>query len=106
MAKGAVTPKERVRRSPGAMTLDGCNDDSVAGRLLEREAELGVIAASLDEAATGRGSVILISGEAGIGKTSVVRAAARDASGQARVLVGACDDLGTPRTFGPFRDLA
>ena len=49
---------------------------------------------------------MLVSGEAGIGKTSLVRAFAREAAGRARVLVGACDDLVTPRTLGPFRDMA
>ena len=36
----------------------------------------------------GAGSVVLLSGEAGIGKTSVVRAFLRAASGRARVLGG------------------
>ena len=49
---------------------------------------------------------MLVSGEAGMGKTSLVRAFASEASGAARVLVGACDDLVTPRTLGPFRDMA
>jgi tetratricopeptide (TPR) repeat protein len=49
---------------------------------------------------------VLVSGEAGMGKTSLVRAFASEASGAARVLVGACDDLVTPRTLGPFRDMA
>ena len=49
---------------------------------------------------------MLVSGEAGIGKTSLVRAFAQEASGSVRVLVGTCDDLVTPRTLGPFRDMA
>ena len=49
---------------------------------------------------------MLVSGEAGIGKTSLVRAFAREAAGRARVLAGACNDLVTPRTLGPFRDMA
>ena len=49
---------------------------------------------------------MLVSGEAGIGKTVLVRRFAREAAAQARVLVGACDDLVTPRTLGPFRDMA
>src|SRR5215218_10776860 len=74
--------------------------------LLERDAELRRLRETLRGAGQGRGSVVLVSGEAGIGKTSLVRAFAREASGSARVLVGACDDLVTPRTLGPFRDMA
>ena len=54
----------------------------------------------------GIGSVVLVSGEAGIGKTSVVRAFRRRAGGRARMLTGACDDLLSPRTLGPLRDAA
>jgi DNA-binding CsgD family transcriptional regulator/tetratricopeptide (TPR) repeat protein len=74
--------------------------------LLERDAELRRLRETLRGAVQGRGSVVLVSGEAGIGKTSLVRAFAREAAGGARVLVGACDDLVTPRTLGPFRDMA
>ncbi|HKQ01769.1 MAG TPA: AAA family ATPase, partial [Actinomycetes bacterium] len=74
--------------------------------LLERDAELRRLRETLRGAGQGRGSVVLVSGEAGIGKTSLVRAFAREASGRARVLAGACDDLVTPRTLGPFRDMA
>ena len=74
--------------------------------LLERDAELRRLRESLRGAGQGRGSVVLVSGEAGIGKTSLVRAFAREAAGRARVLAGACDDLVTPRTLGPFRDMA
>ena len=43
--------------------------------LLEREAELDTLSRTFASAAGGRGSVVLVSGEAGIGKTSLVRAA-------------------------------
>jgi len=56
------------------------------------------------EAETGRGSVALVTGEAGIGKTSVVRAFT--AGVRTRVLAGACDDLLTPRPLGALRDAA
>ena len=74
--------------------------------LLEREAELEVLVRAVDDAAEGRSSVVLLLGEAGIGKTSVVRAFLDSVSDRARVLVGTCDDLLTPRTFGPLRDAA
>jgi len=42
-------------------------------RLLERESQLRELHAACDEAASGRGRTMLVSGEAGIGKTSLVR---------------------------------
>ena len=57
-------------------------------------------------AAAGRGSVVLVAGEAGIGKTSLVRAFASSAAESGRVLLSACDDLMAPRTLGPLRDAA
>jgi DNA-binding CsgD family transcriptional regulator len=44
--------------------------------LLEREHELARLRAALDDAAAGRGRVLLLEGEAGIGKTALLRAAA------------------------------
>jgi DNA-binding CsgD family transcriptional regulator len=76
------------------------------GQLLERDGELDVLGAALDSAAAGHGCVVLIFGEAGIGKTTLLRSFAARAKGRARVLIGACDDLLTPRTLGPLRDAA
>jgi len=82
----------------------GCHDRLMEEALIEREAELVLLETALERAGDGAGSVVLVSGEAGIGKTTLVRAFVRSASGRARVLVGACDDLLTPRVFGPLRD--
>ena len=70
--------------------------------LLERDRTLDLLERAVGDAAAGRGSVALVMGEAGIGKTSLVRAFA--ASAGARVLLSACDDLMAPRTLGPLRD--
>jgi DNA-binding CsgD family transcriptional regulator/tetratricopeptide (TPR) repeat protein len=71
--------------------------------LLEREQTLAVLSKAVADAAAGRGSVVLLTGEAGIGKTSLVRAFTRDAD--ARILLSACDDLMASRTLGPLRDV-
>jgi DNA-binding CsgD family transcriptional regulator len=73
--------------------------------LLEREVELGVLDRALSRAAGGAGRVVLVGGEAGIGKTTLVREFIARARG-ARVLAGSCDDLIAPRTLGPFHDMA
>ena len=78
----------------------------MAVQLLERDAPLAALESALVAAIAGTGSVVLLSGEAGIGKTSVVRAFERAVKGRARVRVGACDDLLTPRMLGPLRDAA
>ncbi|MGY1747229.1 AAA family ATPase [Blastococcus sp. SYSU D00695] len=74
--------------------------------MLERGDELRQIAAAARDAAAGRGSVVLVCGEAGIGKTSLVAATRAHLAPAARLIVGHCDDLATARPLGPFRDLA
>jgi DNA-binding CsgD family transcriptional regulator len=72
--------------------------------LLERDHPLAALRDRADRAAQGRGSVVLIAGEAGIGKTELVRAYAEKA--RVPVLWGMCDALSTPRPLGPLRDVA
>jgi DNA-binding CsgD family transcriptional regulator len=74
--------------------------------LLEREEALAALRAARDRAVAGAGWVSLVSGEAGIGKTSLVRAFAAETTALRRVLWGGCDALFTPRPFGPVHDLA
>jgi len=74
--------------------------------LLERQVELQVLSTAVERAGTGRGSAVLVLGEAGIGKTSLVHAFLSATAGRARVLSGACEDLLTPRALGPLRDAA
>jgi DNA-binding CsgD family transcriptional regulator len=71
--------------------------------LLERHTQLAELAAAERDAASGRGSLVLVTGEAGIGKTELVRQFAEGS--QAQVWWGMCDELLTPRPLGPFRDM-
>jgi DNA-binding CsgD family transcriptional regulator/tetratricopeptide (TPR) repeat protein len=73
--------------------------------LLERERELAELASAARDAKDGLGSVVLVSGEAGIGKSSLVESARSVLPAEGRLLVGFCDDLATPRVLGPLRDL-
>jgi len=73
--------------------------------MLERDPELAELARAAGAAAHGAGSVVLVHGEAGIGKSSLVDAVRGLLPPEGRILVGRCDDLGTPRVLGPLRDL-
>jgi DNA-binding CsgD family transcriptional regulator/tetratricopeptide (TPR) repeat protein len=74
-------------------------------KLLERDAELAALEAAAQSAASGSGSVALVYGEPGIGKTSLINAFQHRMPSDWRLLVGHCDHLTTPRVLGPFRDL-
>src|SRR3954451_12213928 len=77
----------------------------MVGTILEREDELAALGAAAREAGDGAGSVVLVSGEAGIGKSSLVEGMRAVLPAEGRILVGYCDDLATPRVLGPLRDL-
>jgi DNA-binding CsgD family transcriptional regulator/tetratricopeptide (TPR) repeat protein len=70
--------------------------------LVERQAALQTLRTLLG-ACTQRGHVALVAGEAGIGKTSLVRALAE---GHDPVWWGACDALETPHPLAPLLDIA
>ena len=72
--------------------------------LLERASLLDELGAALGATATG-GCVVLVAGEAGMGKSALVRRFAERHSADARFLLGACDPLLTPRALGPLHDL-
>src|SRR5690242_21536585 len=73
--------------------------------MLERTAELAVLASAARDAGDRSGTVVLISGEAGIGKSRLVQAIPAVLPAAGRFLAGYCDDLATPSVLGPLRDL-
>ena len=75
--------------------------------LLEREGALDAARAALDTVReTGRGRFVIVGGEAGVGKTSVLRHVADEVAAGTTVVWGACDSLSTPRPLGPLADIA
>lgn len=74
--------------------------------LLERERALDVLRDTLASAASGTGRIALVSGEAGIGKSTLVEHFLAAHAGGARVLRGACEALFTPQPLGPLHDVA
>ncbi|MFA9445787.1 AAA family ATPase [Egicoccus sp. AB-alg6-2] len=74
--------------------------------LLERDDQLAVLWEAFRCSQRGAGRVVLVSGEAGVGKSSLARAFVADAATRSRVRWGCCDPLTTPRAHGPLRDIA
>ncbi|HEY1839815.1 MAG TPA: AAA family ATPase [Mycobacterium sp.] len=73
--------------------------------LLERDtqlAQLGVLARRVTRG--GPGHVVLLRGEAGVGKTTVLARFVGQLDPRLRVLRGWCDPLGAPRPLGPLTD--
>ena len=80
--------------------LDGAEE------LLERSEALDALARELEVvSATRGGRAVLVSGEAGIGKTTLLRALRTLHGPNVRFLWGTCDPLFTPRPLGPLCDL-
>jgi len=72
--------------------------------LLERAQHLAALGRRLEES-RGTGRLVLVTGEAGVGKTALLRrfCSLYEETG---ALWGACDPLFTPRPFGPLLDIA
>ncbi|HVJ40818.1 MAG TPA: AAA family ATPase [Dongiaceae bacterium] len=74
--------------------------------LLERETHLDALTGWLDEAAAGQGRIVLLVGEAGIGKTSLLQQFTEQQRDGARILWGGCEALFTPHPLAPLYDIA
>jgi DNA-binding CsgD family transcriptional regulator len=76
-----------------------------AGALIGRDSELAMLAGLVTAVAAGRGSSVLIEGEPGIGKSTLVRAALGGvADGRCQVFWGAGDELGQALPLLPLLD--
>ncbi len=73
--------------------------------LLEREAQLAALVSYAGEARKAQGRLVLVAGEAGVGKSALVEQLQRDLP-EAAWFWGACDGLFTPRPLGPLFDIA
>lgn len=73
-------------------------------QLLERDEHIQSLLRTVTAAEAGHSSVVLMTGEAGVGKTSVVRAFLDRLDAGVTVRGGACDDLLAPPALGPLRD--
>lgn len=74
--------------------------------LLEREKPLEAMRSIGALAEAGHGRVVVVEGEAGIGKTTLIRVFAEQAAEESRIFWGWCEALFTPRPLGPVHDMA
>jgi DNA-binding CsgD family transcriptional regulator/tetratricopeptide (TPR) repeat protein len=75
--------------------------------LLERGESLSVLADVLDGVrSSSEGRLVLVGGEAGVGKTALLRSFCETRADGVRVFWGACEPLRTPRPLGPLVDVA
>lgn len=93
------------RRAWGGRPGTLCGARVTTQPFVERESDLAALAGWAAEAAAGDGRAALISGEAGIGKTTLVEHV-RGLVPDAEWLEGASDPLSVPRPLGPFLDMA
>jgi DNA-binding CsgD family transcriptional regulator/tetratricopeptide (TPR) repeat protein len=78
-----------------------------ADTLLEREELLELLDSSLASAHADRtGRLVLLGGEAGVGKTALLRRFVAERADGVRILWGACNALFTPRALGPLLEIA
>ena len=74
--------------------------------LIERTDFLKVLHAKLKNVTRTEGHCVLVSGEAGIGKTSLLKAFCKEIAIDDKIYVGRCDALFTPRPLAPLYDIA
>ncbi|MGH2604812.1 MAG: BREX system ATP-binding domain-containing protein, partial [Dehalococcoidia bacterium] len=73
--------------------------------IVGRTAERVLLQEQLADAASGHGRLVIIGGEAGIGKTTLARDLARAAAERGALgLVGHCYDLTATPPYGPWLD--
>ncbi|MCW2800312.1 MAG: helix-turn-helix transcriptional regulator, partial [Aeromicrobium sp.] len=73
--------------------------------LLERESHLAALGDYATDAAAGNGRFVVVTGEAGIGKTALLDAF-RESRPDVRWLWSACDGGFTPRPLGPLHEIS
>lgn len=100
-----VGPTSRTTGSDGCAMLGGVENRSVSPVFVGRTGELARLTDALSRATTGEPQVLLIGGEAGVGKTRLVEEFRDEACrrGAAAVAIGGCVEIGADGLpFAPF----
>lgn len=105
-AARAVGGRPDSRSSDTAIAAPGRTTQQVLSPvIIGRDHELAALEDQLLEAIAGRGRAVLVSGEAGLGKSALLRRFLEKARAHgARVLAGECTEIEARRPFGPFID--
>ena len=74
--------------------------------LVEREDAIKQFSKAADKLSDGYGGIVLVSGESGIGKTSLLEEARQNSKHNFTFFWSGSDPLFTPRPFGPVHDIA
>jgi adenylate cyclase len=75
------------------------------GPLVGRQPELAALGTALREAARGRGSVVLVTGEPGLGKTRLVQECRKRVARGTRWLEGSCASYASSTPYGLYQQL-
>jgi DNA-binding SARP family transcriptional activator len=103
---GRIRPDRGTNRVAGSASEHRVDIDLPAATpLVGRDAELSRLRAALDGALDGRGQVVILVGEAGIGKTSILQTLASEAAGRGcRLAPGRSHETEQILPFGPWVD--
>ena len=94
-----------VATEPSGLPATPLDQPIVCPVLIGRGPHLDVLLRCVDEARAGRGRVVLVSGEAGIGKSRLVaEALARARRAGAQVLEGHCFESDRSLPYAPLQD--
>ncbi|HEY4831825.1 MAG TPA: AAA family ATPase, partial [Waddliaceae bacterium] len=74
--------------------------------LIERAVFLTSLQTKFEKIQEGGGHCVFVSGEAGLGKTSLLKAFCKQRENDCKIYIGTCDALFTPRPLAPLYDIA
>jgi predicted ATPase len=97
--------KKRERQKAAKAMVVPLNMSVVCPVLIGRANDLAILHPLIDEAQHGKGQVLLISGEAGIGKSRLVREAKAYAIQNMSILQGNCFESDQSYPYAPVLDL-
>ena len=103
LERGILRSGSEPRRASGEASTRSPAPRASAAELVGREAEMDELLALFDASLSGRGGLILVGGEPGIGKSRLAEALAGQASTRgAHVLVGRCWEAGGAPAYWPW----